>query len=127
MKRHIVIKSVLHDAERIVNGPRSDYGDMRKVHQSIADLWSAYLGILDAPIEAADVAQMMSLLKKVRAKHGLFKRDNYVDDTGYTVIAAALDAEDASEEPPDAPEPTLDEMVERINNGQTDYKHSKHG
>lgn len=111
MKRHEAVKDVLHGAEKLVNGPRANYGDMRKNLQHTADLWSAYLDILDAPLKARDVAQMMSLLKKSRVICGVFNRDNYVDDAGYTAIAAALDAESATEY-----EPNLDEIIDRINN-----------
>lgn len=98
IKKKVVIESVANDAQNLVLGDRRVYGDMAKVHYATAEIWNAYLGV-DC-ITGEDVATMMSLLKKVRAKHGKFHRDNYVDDVGYVLIAAALaaDTEDAVQE-----------------------------
>ena len=114
MKRHVVIENVLKETESIVNGRGAEYGDIRKLHQHVANLWSAWIGITDAPLSASDVLQMMSMLKKSRSKHGMFKRDNYVDDMGYTSLATALDAEDLEAIQGDGTKTHVDELGEAM-------------
>ena len=68
------------------------HGDARAVHDSIAALWSAYLG---TPITARDVALMMVLLKVARTKTGAFNLDDYVGAAGYAGIAVEVAGRDA--------------------------------
>jgi hypothetical protein len=68
--------------------------------EAIAEMWQIYLYASnrqrhDTPnpyfkIDAVDVAQMMSLLKKMRWLFGDGNDDNFVDDLGYVAIAAQL-------------------------------------
>lgn len=61
--------------------------------QAIADGWTwwlIYRGLLkdDAALSASDAAEMMSLMKKARKATGRLTEDSYVDDLGYSAIAA---------------------------------------
>lgn len=63
-----------------------EYGPPEENLAIIAGLWSAYL---DQWIAPQDVAQMMVLVKVARTRNG-YKRDNYVDAIGYSLIAESL-------------------------------------
>lgn len=73
-------ESILQEAERVVNGPRRvAYNHPLDNFTSIAQLWSAFLGM---DISAEQVGLMMILFKIPREnfKHG---RDHLVDIAGY--------------------------------------------
>lgn len=79
-------KSILMEAESLVNGPRQAlYGPPAEDFARTARLWTALLwhklkGYAD--ILPRDVAWMMMLLKASRAQHSN-KRDHYTDAAGY--------------------------------------------
>ena len=86
-------QDVCRRATDLVGGDRARlHGDARAVHDTIAALWSAYLG---TPITARDVALMMVLLKVARTKTGAFNLDDYVDAAGYAGIAVEVAGHDA--------------------------------
>lgn len=74
----------LDKAKELITGDRATmYGDARTLHDSIAAVWSAYLGLPpDKSLTGAQVVQMMVLVKMMREnqKH---KEDNIVDMIGY--------------------------------------------
>ncbi len=78
--------TILDEAAAVVSGPRQEaYGDPAANLGSTARLWTAYLSARRdpaAPIDGADVARMMILLKVARDAHAP-KRDNWVDIAGY--------------------------------------------
>jgi hypothetical protein len=81
------VKSVLLEAEEIVNGPRRDaYGDAAESFNRIAAVWSS---ILKRPVTAHEVALCMIGLKLCREsnRHG---RDNLVDIAGYAELAGKV-------------------------------------
>ena len=81
-------KDLLTKAHTLVSGDREkDYGDKVKNHNNIAKLWSAYL---DTPIEAHDVAILMTLLKVARTKLGQVSEDTYIDMSAYGAIAGEI-------------------------------------
>lgn len=81
-------KSVLQEAEEIINGARQQtHGAKLATFEMIAAFWSVYL---KTEIKPQDVAQMMSLMKKARFRCGQHVRDHFVDDIGYTAIAHEL-------------------------------------
>ena len=81
-------KDLLTKAHTLVSGDREkDYGDKVKNHINIAKLWSAYL---DTPIEAHDVAILMTLLKVARTKLGQVSEDTYIDMSAYSAIAGEI-------------------------------------
>ena len=81
-------KDFLSQAIKLVSGDRQkDYGDKIENHNNIAKLWSAYL---DIPLEAHDVAIMMSLLKVARTKLGAVSKDTYIDMSAYGAIAGEI-------------------------------------
>lgn len=72
------------------------HGDTEPSFHMIADLWTTYCAHLamTRPTETLnfkphDVAAMMSLLKIARAAYS-YSFDNYVDEAGYTALAAML-------------------------------------
>jgi hypothetical protein len=80
--------ATLQDAANLIEGTRNDqHGAREKSHAEIAKLWTWWTGF---PIDAHDVAIMMTLLKLSRIKTGGYNRDSYVDGEGYLAIAAEL-------------------------------------
>ena len=82
----------------IIGDRRKDYGDIKSNMQDIACLWTGYLKAkysIDFEIDTMDVPRLMRLLKMGRTltneKQGQsIKRDNYVDEAGYTGIEAEM-------------------------------------
>jgi hypothetical protein len=85
---------ILERAAELVGGDRANtHGNMRKVHNSIAILWNAYLEIRtdpSAPLSPADIAMMMVLLKAARTQNGRMNADDSVDGAGYFGIYGEL-------------------------------------
>jgi len=74
---------VLEEAINLTNGDRArDYGEPSKNFQTIADMWSAYLGY---GVSARDVCNMMALLKIARLKNGQ-SRDSSLDGAAYLAL-----------------------------------------
>ncbi len=88
---------ILGRATELVGGDRANtHGDMRKVHDSIATLWNAYLRIRTEPADpltGADVAMMMVLLKAARTQNGRMNADDAIDGAGYFGIYGELSHE----------------------------------
>ena len=71
---------ILKKAESVVNGDRDQtYGQPEDNFRIIAELWSAYKGIL---FTSTDVGAMMALLKIARIRSNPEKADNYIDLAG---------------------------------------------
>lgn len=86
-----VRQKVLADAAKIIRRRGNEHGHTERSFTMIAELWSTYIKHV-APmreLNAYDVAQMMTLVKKARATYG-FSIDNFTDDAGYTALAADL-------------------------------------
>lgn len=98
--------SVLLEAADIVRGARNaTHGDKERSFLAIAWLWNAYLESRPLPgeeIRAFDVAQMMVLMKMARANQGQAIRDHFVDQAGYSAIAAELSLSLSVAEAPEA-------------------------
>jgi len=79
-------QSVLEEAQMLIHGDREkEYGHPAKNLRAIANMWEMYLHEkYDAqlPLDAADVAWMMTLLKMCRDFNGA-KRDTITDAAGY--------------------------------------------
>ena len=86
-------KETLRDALYAIDSNSKVHGDTEPSFTMIAELWSTYLSYArDTHAEWVfphDVAQMMVLLKIARAVHGR-SEDNFVDQAGYSSIAALL-------------------------------------
>ena len=79
---------VLVEAAKLVAVERNaQHGTARQNLGLVAKLWSAYLGV---PIEAADVAALMILLKVARARTGAPLLDHFTDMAGYAGLAGEL-------------------------------------
>lgn len=92
---------LLADAAQIIGHDRNDqYGNAEDSFGVIAEFWSTWLtaraGELVSTmagephsviVTAADVANMLGLMKKARTAVGGHKRDNYTDEIGYTALA----------------------------------------
>jgi len=83
---------ILNQAEQYVSVDRAaTHGDMENNFQTIADLWSNYLGISDdIELSPTDVAVMMTLLKIARVKSNPANADNWVDACGYMACGGEL-------------------------------------
>ena len=88
-------------AECVLKDRASQYGNVERNFERIADLWEAYL---HAPISALDVAMMMALLKIARAKANPAHADSFVDLAGYAACGAECAAEAPSPAPKDGDE-----------------------
>lgn len=81
-------EKVLFDARNIVCDDRNkQYGEPEDNFANIAKLWGAYL---DAPIDAMDVAVMMTLFKIGRIMSNPRKEDTWVDAAGYIACGAEI-------------------------------------
>jgi hypothetical protein len=74
---------VIDEAKRLIGGDRrNQYGD--DTFQTLAVMWSAYLGV---DVEPCEVCEMLALLKIARNRHQP-KLDSYIDGIGYLALAA---------------------------------------
>lgn len=96
---------LLDEAAQVIGTDRNDqYGAAEDSFAVIAQFWNTWLTarwreIFDHNMDAdeytrvyvelsgADVANMLSLMKKARTAVGGYKRDNYLDDAGYVALA----------------------------------------
>ena len=77
--------------EYITRDRAATHGDAEENFAQIAAVWTWWLNErLTAPVDAYDVAQMMSLFKKARAKGNRTHMDSPTDDIGYTAIAGEI-------------------------------------
>ena len=78
---------VLDTAKKLINGDRArQYGSAQDNFGCIAKMWSAYTG---TRVSAADVANMMALLKIARLRGGVHE-DSSIDGCGYLALAHEL-------------------------------------
>lgn len=89
-------KLVLELALDAIEKGAKKHGSTEPSFRMVAQLWTVYLDHMltarqyDAmTIQPHDVAVMMSLLKIARATYS-YSFDNYVDEAGYTALAALL-------------------------------------
>lgn len=81
-------KSILNEAEKIVNGDRNEqYGDPLKAFQEYSNILETNFGIKLTPSEICKV-QMAIKLGRMKYKH---KRDSVVDLCGYAEILNRLE------------------------------------
>lgn len=87
-------EEILMKAKACVCGDREeDYGSPERNFQTIAELWTAYLGARDTgvgDILADDVAAMMALVKIARIAGGQIKDDNWIDLAGYAACGGEI-------------------------------------
>lgn len=87
-------EKVLLDAAEAIRRASKEHGPTYRSFTMIAEMWTTYMKHTltmrgNMNLHAHDVAQMMSMVKKARAVYGQ-SGDNFVDDTGYTALAAML-------------------------------------
>lgn len=86
--RSILRREILDDAMHLTSNDRNkDYGDPADNFAAIANMWSAYKGIV---FTAHDVAAMMVLVKVARLSTSPAKRDNWVDIAGYAALGGEV-------------------------------------
>lgn len=86
----------LDEAAELIGGDRArQHGDVRQLHEHVAELWTAFLrDRVGDRLGATDVLAMMALLKLARTQHGDFNRDDWVDALGYVALAGQVAEED---------------------------------
>ena len=84
MSRDDIVEKV---RQTICHDRQDQYGDPEDSFDYIARFWSIYLG---EPVAAEDVAIMMVLLKIARTMTGGYKLDNFIDMSGYSILAGEL-------------------------------------
>lgn len=99
----VAASGILTEAANIVEGARaSTHGDKERSFAAIGMMWTAYLcsrkDSSGTTVSAYDVAQMMVLLKIMRAAQGTAVRDHFVDAAGYAAIAGEIGLFSVSEE-----------------------------
>lgn len=78
---------ILQQADALINGERqAQYGPPSESFNAIAAMWSAYIG---HPVTAADVCNLMALLKISRLRNGPHS-DSSVDGAGYLALGAEI-------------------------------------
>ena len=84
--------TVLKQAEQCVTHDRAaTHGDAEDSFASIAALWEWWMIHRDdGPLDAYDVAMMMSLFKHARAASNKEHSDNFVDTCGYLALASEM-------------------------------------
>ena len=88
-------KSILSEAEEIVNGSRhSDYGDARESFGRVATIASVMTGKELSPEDCCSVMMAVKLVRE-SFKH---KRDNLVDLCGYAHIMNELNENESEKE-----------------------------
>jgi Domain of unknown function (DUF6378) len=98
---NVTATDILKEAENNVGGNRDIHGDVDNSYSMVAQFWEVYLRHSNyarhrnqttrLQIDAADVMQMMSLLKKARFVYATEpNRENFVDDAGYTALAGMI-------------------------------------
>lgn len=93
--------ATLAKASELVGTDRSQqHGPIFANHTAIAELWNGYLSARSysqkggqSELDAADVANMMELLKVARRLNGAHNDDDYVDAAGYAAIAGEIASE----------------------------------
>jgi len=81
---------ILDTAKEYVTKDRAaTHGEAEDNFRRIAALWNAYLEP-EAPITAADVAVMMTLLKIARISSNETNADNWVDGAGYLACGGEI-------------------------------------
>ena len=84
--------SIADKAKEIVYGDRENtYGDPDKNLNVIAGMWSAYTG---TELSAADVCNMMCMLKIARLKNAPGHDDSLVDLVGYALLQERIKQSD---------------------------------
>ena len=79
---------ILDTAKECVCGQREqDYGSPEDNFQTIANLWTAYMGV---GFNSIDVAMMMALLKIARIRSGTGTDDSFVDLAGYAACGGEI-------------------------------------
>lgn len=89
-----VAEKILEDASGAIRRANIEHGHTLKSFTMIGEMWSTYITHVFTlrgtnQLMPQDVAHMMSLLKKARSVYG-FSEDNFVDEAGYTSLAAML-------------------------------------
>ena len=81
---------ILDTAKEYVTKDRAaTHGEAEDNFRRIAALWNAYLEP-EAPITAADVAVMMTLLKIARISSNETNADNWIDGAGYLACGGEI-------------------------------------
>ena len=83
---------IIKKASDLVGGDRATtHGDKHRNFANIAEFWQAYLNSLGGrALEAADVGNMMALLKIARTQSGALNDDDAIDAIGYIACAGEI-------------------------------------
>lgn len=93
MKAHTIAEC----AATLVNGDRkAAYGNVTEGLERIAAVWNGILAAADKaparPLDAFDVGQMMTGLKIARGYTGPYRKDNAIDQAGWSAVAGEVAA-----------------------------------
>jgi hypothetical protein len=93
---------ILADAGRQVDGGKDIHGPVLESYSMVGELWGTYIRhiniarrgrayIQELTIEAEDVLELMSLLKKARNAYSPQSNpENFADDVGYVALAGMV-------------------------------------
>ena len=79
---------IIMKAEELINGDRNEtYGDARESFDTIAKLWSVYLGVSVTAEQVAAMFVLMKISRQRKSKH----MDNWVDIIGYAALGGEIE------------------------------------
>ena len=79
---------IIMKAEELINGDRNEtYGDARESFDTIAKLWSVYLGVDVTAEQVAAMFVLMKISRQRKSKH----MDNWVDIIGYAALGGEIE------------------------------------
>jgi hypothetical protein len=93
---------ILEEAGRQVGGEKDIHGNVDNSYSMVAQMWEVYLRHSNyqrhnnpsssyLKIDAIDVLELMSILKKCRHVYSpTVNRENFVDDAGYVTLAGMI-------------------------------------
>jgi hypothetical protein len=80
-------KEILKEAAAILSSRGNEYGDMKSIHEKIANIATL---TLNKTITAYDVAMILHAVKLGRIAHDRSHKDSFVDGVNYLAFAAEL-------------------------------------
>lgn len=91
-----IAETILLNAAAQIRRAHEEHGHTHLSFTMVGELWSTYITHIftmrgSNKLEPQDIAHMLGLLKKARSVYG-YSEDNFVDEAGYTSLAAMLTA-----------------------------------
>jgi hypothetical protein len=91
----MLIDKGLEEVREIFNNRGLEYGKVEDSFDKIKDYWNIYINsnfleYEQIKLNQVDVCNLMILLKVARNRKGYYKQDNFIDISGYSLIANSI-------------------------------------